>query len=134
MSCGAEVMFISRSVRGQTACVNPSARQTPDKNLLAGQAPGRLGGMEATYTLGEISDRHGFLRLQLRITDAMGMLIIFCCDDKTHTKSGYLTLDAQRWATLKAIIAKADATIDRLKKSGELRYVADGFYLAGEAQ
>lgn len=89
--------------------------------------------MEAfQLTIGEVRTETSFLRVQLAISDEGAGSIHVYSGEHSRNRSGYLILDADQWAALKEMIAQADATIARLKETGQLRYVAAGFRLAGE--
>jgi hypothetical protein len=75
---------------------------------------------------------HSELHLALSI-DAGGIgTVHIACGETRANRQGYLILDAAGWRELKELIAEADATIERLRQTGQLKYVAEGFQLAGE--
>ena len=84
-----------------------------------------------TVQIGEITTASARLTVSLAIVDGVGTVHVYA-RDRSRDRSGYLILGAGLWRELKALVELTDATIEQLKKSGQLRFVVEGFQLVGD--
>jgi hypothetical protein len=85
-------------------------------------------------TTGEVRDSgDGTIRISLAIDDAgAGKIHVHACQPVGKKyETAYLILHAQGWSDLKAMIAETDDRIEKLKATGQLKVIVDGFHLSG---
>lgn len=79
--------------------------------------------MEASFVVGQVNGVcGGYITLRLMIdSDGRGTVAMM--------GQAALLMRADHWEQFKALVTQCDETIERLKKSGELKYVVEGFEL-----
>jgi len=85
-----------------------------------------IGFQALTLEIGSVSGPDGTIELSLRIlADGRGFVMIYAREAGTRRPGELVAVNCDRWDKVKALIARTDETINKLRKRGDMKALGD---------